>query len=268
MFFTQVLGSLAIAATMVAAAPTPVPEQPLLSERAAGTPSTGVMTPAQCDAHKTRTTKGDPDKGFGISIKNADTKARSFFVYSNGCEKTAYTQLADVGAGKTAFLSLPAKFQGRIQRGSASVHMNKKEGTDTTLGTWLELGYDQDGKSVSYGDVSLIRGCDGGVTLSNTDGTKVSTGFSTNCVEGAPKAALGKKLDGFASVLATEGFKKPGEPNPDQPKVIAAPRDWLLKKLTDKSGPAEKKAYIDDYHGNPVISDSKGRWQATFYKNP
>ncbi|KAK8104976.1 uncharacterized protein PG998_004369 [Apiospora kogelbergensis] len=260
MFFTQVLGSLAFAA-MVAAAPT----QPL-SERGAGTPYTGVMNEAQCKAHKTRVTKGDADKGFGVSVKNDDSKTRSFFVYSNGCERTPYTQLADVGPGKTAFVALPAKFQGRLQRGTAAVHMNKKEGVDTTLGTWLELGYDASG--VSYGDVSLIRGCDGGVTLHNTDGTKKTMGFSANCVEGAPKAALGKKLDGGAAVLATEGFKKPGEPNPDQPKIIAAPRDWLLKKLTDKSGKAETKAYIDDYHGNPVIADAKGRWSAIFHKNP
>ncbi|KAK7926587.1 hypothetical protein PG985_003585 [Apiospora marii] len=263
MFFTHVLESLAFAA-MVVAAPT-AQHQQALNSRQAGTPYTGVLTPAQCAALIPRKTTGDANQGLGISIENADSGPRSYFVYSNGCDSMPYIHVADVPAKKTVFVSLPAKFQGRIQRGTYDVHVARAKGPDTSLGTWLELGYDADNKS--YGDVSLIRGCDGAVKLRTTDGTGAATGFSTKCMAGAPAGAIGKKLSGGASVKATERSKNANDPNPNdgKPVVLTTPRDWLLKTLTDASGKAETKAYIDDFHGNPVICDTKGRWHATFY---
>ncbi|KAK8128986.1 hypothetical protein PG984_010094 [Apiospora sp. TS-2023a] len=261
MFFTHVLASLAFAAMVVAA---PAAKQ-AMNSRQVGTPYTGVLTPEQCAVLVPRTTTGDADQGLGISIENADSGPRSYFVYSNGCDTMPYIHVADVPPNETIFVSLPAKFQGRIQRGTYDVHVARKMGPDTSLGTWLELGYDADNKS--YGDVSLIRGCDGAVKLSTTDGSGVATGFSTKCMVGAPAGALGKKLSGGVSVKATERSKTASDPNPNdgKPVVLTTPRDWLLKTLTDADGPAEKKAYIDDFHGNPVICDTKGRWHATFY---
>ncbi|KAK8043148.1 hypothetical protein PG994_013631 [Apiospora phragmitis] len=266
MFFTHVLGSLVFAAMAVAA---PTPEQPSLSNRAAGTPYTGVLTPEQCKALVPRKTTGDANKGLGLSIENADSQPRSYFVYSNGCDTMPYIYVADVAAGQTVFVSLPAKFQGRVQRGTHEVHVARAKGPDTSLGTWLELGYDADGRS--YGDVSLIRGCDGAVTLRTTDGSGVATGFSQACMAGAPAGALGTKLSGGKAVRATERGKTPQDANPNDglPVVLPVPRDWLLKTLSDGNGRAEKKAYIDDFHGNPVICDTKGRWRATFHQgNP
>ncbi|KAK8052293.1 hypothetical protein PG993_003678 [Apiospora rasikravindrae] len=264
-FFSPILGSLAFAAVAVAA---PTPEHPL-SNRQAGTPYTGVLTPEQCKVLVPRKTKGDADKGLGISIENADSKPRSYFVYSNGCDTMPYIEVTGVPAGKTVFVSLPAKFQGRIQRGTHDVHVARAKGPDTSLGTWLELGYDADNKS--YGDVSLIRGCDGAVSLRTTDGSGISTGFSTPCMQGAPAGAIGTKLSGGKSVKATERSKTQSDPNPNDglPVVLPVPRDWLLQKLTNDQGKAETKAYIDDFHGNPVICDTKGRWHATFHQgNP
>lgn len=261
MFFTYVLESLAFA-VMAAAAPA---TKQALNRRQTGTPYTGVLTPEQCEVLVPRKTKGDANKGLGISIENADSGPRSYFVYSNGCDTMPYIHVADVPAGQTKFVSLPAKFQGRIQRGTYDIHVAHKKGLDTSLGTWLELGYDVD--NMSYGDVSLIRGCDGAVKLRTTDGTGAATGFSTKCMAGAPAGALGKKLSGGTSVKATERGKVATDPNPNdgKPFVLTIPRDWLMKKLTDASGLAETKAYIDDYHGDPVICDTKGRWHATFY---
>ncbi|KAK8081117.1 hypothetical protein PG997_008935 [Apiospora hydei] len=267
MFFSHILGSLTLAAVAVAA---PTPEHPPLSDRQAGTPYTGILTPAQCEVLVPRKTAGDADQGgLGLALENADKQPRSYFVYSNGCDTMPYIEVAGVPAGKTVFVSLPARFQGRVQRGTHEVHVARTKGDDTSLGTWLELGYDADGKS--YGDVSLIRGCDGAVSLRTTDGTGVATGFSAPCMQGAPAGAIGTKPSGGKSVKATERSKtqSDADPNDGRPVVLPVPRDWLLKKLSDDKGKAETKAYIDDFHGNPVICDTKGRWHATFHQgNP
>ncbi|KAI6081174.1 hypothetical protein F4821DRAFT_249938 [Hypoxylon rubiginosum] len=152
-----------------------------------------------------------------------------------------------LSAGQSAFISLPDGFQGRIVRGTTDVNL---DGQPHTLGTWLEIGFDSNGSGKGYADVSLIRGCDGAVSVSALDGTGAATGFSQNVLSGAPADALDAKDSGAKVIKATEGLLS---------AIVNVSRDYLANLL------GYDKAYIDDYHGNPVISSSNQRFSATFY---
>ncbi|KAI1405357.1 hypothetical protein F4819DRAFT_510329 [Hypoxylon fuscum] len=197
-------------------------------------------------ATKATQTFGDPDQnGAGIQLKNGDSQSRSYFVYQNSCDYIPLKYIT-IGAGQTQFVSLPAGFQGRVVRGTEAVNL---DGQPHTLGTWLELGLDGTGKG--WADVSLIRGCDGAVSVAAMDGSGVSTGFDDSSIlDGAPEGAYDTKQSGAKVLKATEGLLS---------VVVDVVRDYLASKL------GYDKAYIDDYHGNPVICSSNERFSATFY---
>ncbi|KAI4867649.1 hypothetical protein F4820DRAFT_412933 [Hypoxylon rubiginosum] len=186
--------------------------------------------------------------GRGVQVKNADSQSRSFFVYANSCDYVPLKYVT-LGAGQSAFVSLPQAFQGRIVRGTTQVNL---DGRPHLLGTWLEIGLDGDGSGKGWADVSLIRGCDGAVSVAAADGTGASTGFQDSSIlDDAPGDALEAKDSGSKVIKATEGLLS---------VVVEAARDYLASKL------GYDKAYIDDYHGNPVICSSNERFSATFYR--
>ncbi|KAI2630205.1 hypothetical protein GGS26DRAFT_102380 [Hypomontagnella submonticulosa] len=196
---------------------------------------------APCATQAQRADNDTDNRGPGVQVHNADGAARSFFVYMNSCDAIPlkYTSIA---AGATKFIALPPGFQGRIVRGSEQVNL---DGQPHLLATWLEITLDGTGKG--YGDVSLIRGCDGAVTLAAADGSGVRTGFrDEGILDDAPKGILEGGV-----IKATEGLAS---------AVVQPVVDYLARKI------GYDKAYIDDYHGNPVISSSNERFQATFYK--
>ncbi|KAI0893683.1 hypothetical protein F4806DRAFT_146758 [Annulohypoxylon nitens] len=182
----------------------------------------------------------------GLNITNADSETRTYFVYENGCD-TMPSNYITIDAGSSAFLNLPSGFQGRIVRGTTEVNL---DGAAHTLGTWVEIGLDASG--VGWADVSLIRGMDGAVLIAATDGTGASTGFSENSVlDDATDAILEAKDSGAMAIKATEDW---------QAALLSEVVTYLSTKLGFTA------AYIDDYHGNPVISDKKGRFDVTFYE--
>ncbi|KAI2605551.1 hypothetical protein GGR54DRAFT_445943 [Hypoxylon sp. NC1633] len=192
-------------------------------------------------------TGGDPDTGGrGIQLYNADNHKRSFFVYENNCDAVPLKYIT-LDPGQAAFVSLPAMFQGRIVRGTKKINL---DGKAHWLGTWLEIGLDATGRG--YADVSLIRGCDGAVTITAEDGTGVSTGFSDpTIIDDAPGSVLGFKDSGSQVLQATEGLLS----------IVFSPvRDYLASRI------GYGNAYIDDYHGNPVICSANERFSATFYR--
>lgn len=94
--------------------------------------------------------------------------------------------------GRT-FVSLPASFKGRVQRGT------------TIPATWAEFQLDASNDHAAHGDISLEQGCDGAATISSTDGSKRSNGFTEDILKDAPAAAIFKKPDGEKVLASTMG---------------------------------------------------------------
>lgn len=66
-------------------------------------------------------TWGDADNGgVGVTITNADSDWRAFYVYQNLCDYVPLKYLW-IATQHTVFVSLPADFQGRITRGTDEV---------------------------------------------------------------------------------------------------------------------------------------------------
>ena len=209
-------------------------------------------------------TWGDVDNGgVGVTITNADFGWRAFYVYQNLCD---YIPLKYVwiAAQHTVFVSLPADFQGRINRGTDEVcgcpiplsvgpfadsfEQWNLGGVPRPLGTWLELAVDN--RSWIWGDVSLIRGCDGPVLMWALDGSGAWKGFTQNILDGAPSGrtpsgAYDIKPSGQWVIAATENWD--GSTN-----II--PMVWELQKV------GSEYVYVDDSHGNPVIASKNGRF--------
>jgi hypothetical protein len=201
-----------------------------------------------CPSAPTKTT-GDKDDGksHGIILHNDDTAARSFFFYKNSCECIPYKYISIPAKGQ-AFVSLATGFQGRIMRGTEKAML---DGASHILGSWAEFTIDSTG--IGWGDVSLIKGCDGAVAIKSLDGSNSKTGFSQNLLSGAPDAAYKlKSVTGSKAIMETESLV-------DANVINAASRDYLAGKL------GYNVAYIDDHHTNPVIRSGNGRFDVTMY---
>lgn len=179
------------------------------------------------------------DGGKGVLITNADGDWRGFYFYYNNCDSVPYKYVW-INAGETQFVSLPADFQGRVVRGVDSTMLN---GSPQLLATWFELSFDAAGWA--WGDVSLIRGCDGGSLMWSTDGSGAWKGFTQWILDGAPEGSYDMKNDGQWVLKYTENVDG---------SINTAPRDWELEKV------GAEYVYVDDYHGNPVIASTNGRF--------
>jgi hypothetical protein len=185
-------------------------------------------------------TWGDSDTGgLGITIANADSVWQGFYIFHNSCDEVPWKYIW-VAPNQTQFVSFPAGFAGRVQRGVDQYMLN---GQPDTLGSWLEIGWDQNG--VIWGDVSLIRGCDGGILMWSLDNSGAWKGFTQWILDGAPQGAYDMKTDGQWVIMATEALNK---------AINTIPRDWDLQEV------GAEYAYVDDSHGSPVISSSNGRF--------
>ena len=90
-------------------------------------------------------------------------------------------------------MSLPSSFKGRVQRGTQ------------LPATWVEFQLDASNDHAAHGDISLEQGCDGAATISSTDGSKRSNGFTEDILKDAPAAAMTKKGDGSRALASTMG---------------------------------------------------------------
>ncbi|KAI0828123.1 hypothetical protein F5Y06DRAFT_302365 [Hypoxylon sp. FL0890] len=209
-------------------------------------PASGRLIPRAC-ATKALKVDGVDTNGKGVQIHNADTETRSFFMYDNNCDAVP-SKYVTVSAGGMGFIPFSAGFQGRVVRGTEELNL---DGKSHRLGTWVEMSLD--GQGWGWGDVSLIRGCDGPATLEALDDSRLVRGFTdTSVLFGAPENVLFPKDSGVKVINATE-LEANG------PITIPAVVDYLSSKL-DVS-----MLYIDDYHGNPDIASTTGRFSATFY---
>lgn len=213
-------------------------------------------------------TWGDDDNGGpGVFITNADTKNwQAFYVYHDTCDSIPF-KYTWIRAGSTQFISLPPLFEGRISRGSDEVSSDtchpctraRLQTTDTLkwnlggiarpLGTWFEFALDN--SSWIWGDISLIRGCDGPVIMWSLDTSGSWKGFTRNILDGAPPEAYAMKPSGQWVLEATKAWN--GSINP-------VPRDWELQTV------GAGYAYIDDDHGAPVIVSKNGRFGTYWFQ--
>ncbi|KAI1636478.1 hypothetical protein F4809DRAFT_381671 [Biscogniauxia mediterranea] len=192
---------------------------------------------------------GDTDDGttWGLRITNSGDETATYFLYQNSCDCVPYKYIT-IEANCTSFVALSTGFQGRIVRGTTEMNL---DGNSHLLGTWVEVNIGSDG--VAWGNISLIKGCDGAAAIAALDGTAVSTGFDEWLLDGAPDDAYEAKDDGVKVIKQTEALDNANT-------IIYASRDYLAGKL------GYTKAYVDDHHGNPVICSSNGRMAITFYK--
>ena len=193
----------------------------------------------KCSSSPTLTWGDNDDGSRGITITNAANDWRGFYIYHNDCDSIPWKYIW-IEAGKTQFVSFPAGFEGRIQRGVDAYMLN---GQPQTLGSWFEVSWDPNG--TGWADVSLIRGCDGAVLTWSLDNSGAWKGFTQWILDGAPTGAYDMKNDGQWVIKATEGVNA---------VINTIPRDWDLAKV------GAEYAYVDDSHGSPVISSSNGRF--------
>lgn len=183
-------------------------------------------------------TWGETDSGGkGIFITNAASDWRGFYIYQNCCDDVPYKYIW-INAGETEYISLPSDFEGRVQRGVDSTML---DGSSQLLGTWFEFSWDSDGNA--WGDVSLIRGCDGAVLIWDKDNGDEWMGFTQWILDGAPTGAYDEKNDGQWVLAASEKLG-------DSSDVNTVVRDWYIENV------GTTRAYVDDWHGNGAVMES------------
>ncbi|UNI22154.1 hypothetical protein JDV02_008071 [Purpureocillium takamizusanense] len=192
-----------------------------------------------CDTSSTYTSGDNDNGGKGISIRNTAPDKQCYYLIHNSCDKVPWKHIC-VDSGDTRFVSFPDRWEGRIQRG---VDQYMLGGQPQWLGSWFEVSWDQNGWG--WADLSLIRGNDGGVVLTSADGSNARKGYSQWVLDGAPGDAYDQKADGVRVIAATERLDG---------SINTAARDWNLNKV------GAENAYCDDYHGNPVIAATNGRF--------
>lgn len=137
-------------------------------------------------------TWGDDDNGgTGIILYNVGDEYDGFYIYENG-EDSSPWKYTWVNANSAVFLSVPSGFAGRITRGTDAMNLG---GVPNLLGSWFEFSIDA-GTTVMWADVSLIKGCDGPLTIENTDGTGLTKGWTTDIVDDGPTGAYQQRSDG------------------------------------------------------------------------
>lgn len=185
-------------------------------------------------------TFGDNDNGGpGLVVTNGDNQWRGFYIYENSCDSVPLKHFW-INAGDTRFISLPAGFQGRVTRGTDAMNL---DGQPHLLGTWLELSFDPSNPNLLWGDVSLIQDCDGGILMWSLDGSGSWKGFTKDVLADASAGAWAMKSDGTWVLGPGEG-----------PTANPVTTQYLLNTV------GADAVYVNDAHGNPVITTSNGRY--------
>ena len=185
-------------------------------------------------------TAGDHHDGPGIHLTNKSEKKCTYFFYDNfwngngtaGANFTHPLKSTTVDPGKSAFVSLPSTFKGRLQRGTL------------IPATWVEFQLSASNDHAAHGDISLEQGCDGAATIAATDGSGAKNGFVKDVVKGAPEGAVVRRGDGERVLGSTMGNWMGG---PNEKAV-----EWLRKEI------GMEKAYVKGGTGVPDVGSRNG----------
>ncbi|KAI1341887.1 hypothetical protein F5Y15DRAFT_350716 [Xylariaceae sp. FL0016] len=186
----------------------------------------------------------EPESGPGFWITNQDSDANvRYFLYENGRDDHPW-KYANVPQGQRFFIQVCSTWQGRIVRGTAKVNL---DGQTHLLGSWFENNVDQDG--AMWGDISFLEGCDGGGSITATDGSNVTRSCMQDMLAGAPSDALAQKQTGTNVIDKIVGDA-----------ANSAAKDWDLKKCSADA------VWIDNANSKPAIKSTNGRFDYVFYK--
>lgn len=207
-------------------------------------PRSGGTCPGQSGPGVVMTNKGKESQTFAFFKNKANGNGWAAPEFDNPDPEVPSVTIQP---GGTTYVKTPYHWKGRVQRGKLQP------------ATWAEFqiqdtdnnGRTADGKA--HGDISLIQGCDGAVTVSATDGSKAHNGFTDDCRAGAPKAALEAKADGISTV----GRIVQNWPGSNK-NAAAVP--WLAKKvksdqayMLDSAGSAASSGVPDVASGNNCL---------------
>ncbi|KAL9005513.1 MAG: hypothetical protein Q9188_001715 [Gyalolechia gomerana] len=183
----------------------------------------------------------------GIILRNHRNQQQQYAFYNNywngngtaGANFDRPDPIVTVNANDSTFVSLPENFKGRVQRGTQ------------LPATWAEFQISADNDGAAHGDISLQQGCDGAATISATDGSGRSNGFTHDILSGAPEAAIQAKPDGTRALATTVGNWMSG---PNQAAI-----DWENQKV------GQWKAYILGGTGTDDVASSNKCLAVDFY---
>ena len=185
--------------------------------------------------------------GPGVIINNHTSQPQTYAFYNNywngngtaGANFDHPDPTITVDANGSTFVSLPTSFKGRVQRGT------------TLPATWAEFQVCADNDHAAHGDISLEQGCDGAATISATDGSGRSNGFTNDILSGAPDAAVRNKPDGSKALDTTVGNWNGG--------ANQAAIDWENQNV------GQQKAYIQGGTGTDDVASSNQCLAIDFY---
>lgn len=204
-----------------------------------------VQMPAVKPEHAVVRDVTQPKPGIQLGNKSHQTQTYNFYNNTsnwNGGGVPAFNNpltSTTLAAGASTFVPLPTTFKGRVQRGTVQPS------------TWVEFQISADNDHAAWGDISLEMGCDGAATISATDGSGSSSGFSTDIVSKAPAAALVKNPKGQTVIDTTQGYWG-GGPN-------KAASDY------ENSVVGQKRAYILGGTGTEMARSSNQCLAVEFY---
>ncbi|KAL8840883.1 MAG: hypothetical protein Q9170_001147 [Blastenia crenularia] len=185
--------------------------------------------------------------GPGIVLRNHTNTEQQYAFYNNywngngtaGANFDHPDPITTLNGNSSAFISLPTTFKGRVQRGTS------------LPATWVEFQVSADNDGAAHGDISLQQGCDGAATISATDGSGRSNGFTEDILSGAPDAAVQNKPDGTRALATTVGNWMSG---PNQAAI-----DWENQRV------GQQKAYIQGGTGTDDVASGNQCLAVDFY---
>ncbi|KAL8741465.1 MAG: hypothetical protein Q9190_005929 [Brigantiaea leucoxantha] len=210
-------------------------------------PPTSQVAPLQHFRHPVSRLVQAAPAGSGIVLNNHSDHEQSFSFYNNfwngdgtaGANFDHPDPTVVVGADSSQFVPLPTSFKGRVQRGTQ------------LPATWAEFQIAASNDNAAHGDISLQQGCDGAATISATDGSGRSNGFTEEIVSGAPQEAVQNKPDGTRALATTVGNWMSG---PNQAAI-----DYEMRVVR------QERAYIVGGTGVPDVASSNQVLAVDFY---
>lgn len=115
----------------------------------------------------------------------------------------------------------------------------------------MEFQVSASNDGAACGDISLGQGCDGAATISATDGSSRTNGFSHDVLSNAPEAAMQNKPDGTKALATTMGNWMSG---PNQAAI-----DYLNQVV------GQQHASVTDGTGTDDVASSNKCLAVDFY---
>ena len=195
-----------------------------------------------------QTSQGDHDDGKtpGIILHNKSKAHCTYYFYDNywngdgtaGANFDKPLKAVQVSAGGTAFVKLPTTFKGRVQRGKL------------IPATWVEFQIKAKNDGAAHGDVSVEQGNDGPATITSTDGSHQSGGFTEPINHKKFPGAHVTRADGVDVIASTVG------------NWMGGPNQAAIDIQKSANG---ARTYVTGGTGVPDVASRNNRFAVDFY---